>query len=577
MDKKRAYAYLRVSTTVQVEGKSLEGQLKEIEKYCGAYGIELVSVYSDEGKSGKWVHGRLEFQRMLKDIEEKHEVDYVIVWKLSRFGRNARESLNSLNFMQKHGVNLIAQQEGLNSSGAFGNFMFTILAALAEMERENIIEQTYNGKKYNAYEGNWSGGQAPYGYDLIDKKLVVNPEEAEIVKFIFETYISNERIGYGGITALLNKANIRPKRREKLDRKAMIASGTDEKIYMPVAEDWYTDYTRLILDNPVYMGKIQFGRYKVTVEDGKSKRVINEDAPMIDGKHEAIISEEMWYKAHEKRKRTGVKFGRPDSKKADVHNMFNQIARCPQCGSRMVSCQSQYKKADGTVVRYYQYICSYYNNHKHGKCRKNMIRADFLEGTVMDAVEEYVKRPNVMESIVKHMGAQLDTSNLETEQRELEEELKRLDKREEVQYNILGQIGEGKYKNMKPEKIMANIEKIGEDREDIGIRLENVKNELEAVQLNKLSYEMIKSLLENFTKACMVASKEQKRLLVRSLIKEIKLGYRECDNKVIPVSMTFKFSDEQVDLLRENSGVLGLNEEKAEVVIQMTFCGGKQK
>lgn len=160
---KKAYVYLRVSTYIQVEGKSLEGQLKEIEAYCQAYNIDIIEVYSDEGKSGKSIQGRPAFQKLLKDIEEKGGIDYVIVWKLSRFGRNARETLNALEMLQKYNCNLIAKEDRLDSSDKNGKFMITLLSAMAEMERENIIEQTNNGKKYNALSGNWNGGKPPMG------------------------------------------------------------------------------------------------------------------------------------------------------------------------------------------------------------------------------------------------------------------------------------------------------------------------------------------------------------------------------------------------------------------------------
>lgn len=183
---------------IQVEGNSLEGQYKEIERYCEYMNIEIVSVYSDEGKSGKTIEGRVEFQRMMKDIVEKEEVDYVIVWKLSRFGRNAKDTLDSLELLQKHGVDLCTVVERIDSGDKMGKFMLTMLSALAEMERENIIEQTNNGKKYNALDGNWNGGAAPYGYKLVDKKLVVVPEEAEVVKKIFDWYVSTD-LGYNGV------------------------------------------------------------------------------------------------------------------------------------------------------------------------------------------------------------------------------------------------------------------------------------------------------------------------------------------------------------------------------------------
>lgn len=102
------YIYIRVSTSMQVDGYSLDAQREKLRGYAAYQEMTVVGEYSDEGFSGKNIQGRMEFRRMLEDIQtQKDSVDYVLVFKLSRFGRNAADVLNSLQLMQDYGVNLI--------------------------------------------------------------------------------------------------------------------------------------------------------------------------------------------------------------------------------------------------------------------------------------------------------------------------------------------------------------------------------------------------------------------------------------------------------------------------------------
>ena len=104
----RAYIYTRVSTVMQVDGFSLEAQKRRIEEYATYQHMKVVGMYSDEGTSGKNIEGRPQFQQMLEDIKcGKDGVKFVLVFKLSRFGRNAADTLSSLQLMQDYGVNLI--------------------------------------------------------------------------------------------------------------------------------------------------------------------------------------------------------------------------------------------------------------------------------------------------------------------------------------------------------------------------------------------------------------------------------------------------------------------------------------
>ena len=119
--KKKCYIYIRVSTAMQVDGYSLEAQKERLMKFAEFQEMEVVREYCDAGKSGKSITGRPEFQRMLQDVsEERDGVAFILVFKLSRFGRNAADVLNSLQFIQDYGVNLICVEDGIDSSKARG-------------------------------------------------------------------------------------------------------------------------------------------------------------------------------------------------------------------------------------------------------------------------------------------------------------------------------------------------------------------------------------------------------------------------------------------------------------------------
>ena len=147
----KCYIYTRVSTAIQVDGYSLEAQKDKLRKYAEFQDYTIAGEYSDEGFSGKNIQGRLDFQRMLQDIQDrKDDVDYVLVFKLSRFGRNAADVLNSLQLMQDFGVNLICVEDGIDSSKDAGKLMISVLSAVAEIERENIRTQTMAGREQKA-------------------------------------------------------------------------------------------------------------------------------------------------------------------------------------------------------------------------------------------------------------------------------------------------------------------------------------------------------------------------------------------------------------------------------------------
>ena len=100
---KKCVLYPRVSTEMQVDGYSLEGQKNGLKRFADREEMEIGGIYEDAGKSGKSIEGRPAFKKMLSDIKNGLEIDYILVYKLSRFGRNAADILNSLEFVQSYG------------------------------------------------------------------------------------------------------------------------------------------------------------------------------------------------------------------------------------------------------------------------------------------------------------------------------------------------------------------------------------------------------------------------------------------------------------------------------------------
>ena len=209
--------YIRVSTKLQVEkGESIDAQRFELTRYAEAHGMRVLGEYVDAGFSGKNVRGRPQFRQMLDDIIKEQpgrRPTYVLVFKLSRFGRNAADTWNSLQMLQDYGVELCCVKDGIDSATTMGKAMLSIAAVFAEMERDNIRTQTMSGREEKARKGYWNGGQAPYGYRLVDrggkfKELVVDEDEAKVVRKIFQMY-AYENKGAMAIAAWLNNHGVR--------------------------------------------------------------------------------------------------------------------------------------------------------------------------------------------------------------------------------------------------------------------------------------------------------------------------------------------------------------------------------
>lgn len=411
--RKKCYIYTRVSTAAQTEGYSLEAQSERLRKYADYKEMEVVREYCDAGKSGKSITGRPEFQRMLQDVsEERDEVAFILVFKLSRFGRNAADVLNSLQFIQDYGVNLICVEDGIDSSKDSGKLTITVLSAVAEIERENILVQTMEGRKQKAREGKWNGGQAPFGYDLDSRNstLVVNEEEAEIVRIIYDKFVHTDM----GADAICNYLNQRGYTKKKVRGHELnyFARGLIMKI----------------LDNPVYTGKIAYGKNvteKVKGTRDEYRRVKTDDYLLADGLHEAIVDEETWEAAREKRKRTGVRFVKTHS--LEHEHILTGLIRCPLCGGGMSgTVQRRQNKKTGEYKDTFYYRCHHRKKVDGKICDyKPMLNQKMFNAEVEEFIRYMVAGDEFRKFVQEKLEEKVDVSALETEREQLQKQLQK--------------------------------------------------------------------------------------------------------------------------------------------------------
>ena len=522
---KKCVLYPRVSTEMQVDGFSLDGQKNSLRRFADREEMEIVDIYEDAGKSGKSIEGRPAFKQMLYDIENGLEIEYILVYKLSRFGRNAADILNSLEHVQSFGVNLICIEEGIDSSQTSGKLLISVLSAVAEIERENIIEQTMNGRKEKARQGGWNGGFAPYGYYLKDKQLYIQENEAEAIRIIFDKYV-NGNMGFYKIANYLNLQGI-----PKIKR----ANGT--------LSQWSTHFVRMIIDNPVYTGKIAFGRRtreKVKGTKNEYRQVHQDEYIIADGQHDAIIDEELWNEAHEKRELTGIKS--PSKIGRDRAHLLSGILKCPKCGGPMYTNKHAWTNKDGTYKEIYYYVCSKARTARGKSCDyKAMLKKTDIEPLVIEAIRELIKNQDFAAEIKSRIGKEIDTSTLNRELKNYENKLREVElNKTRLENEIDGLPEDTRFRERKLHDMTLRLDGLYDTIVELEEKIEDVKLRRKAVEQDAITLENIYTLLENFDKVYDKISDEEKKSLISSLIKEIEIF--PCDEAELPLkSILFNF------------------------------------
>ena len=505
--KTKCYIYTRVSTSMQVDGYSLDAQRDKLRKYAEYEDMEIAGEYSDEGFSGKNIQGRHEFQRMLQDIQDcKDGVEYVLVFKLSRFGRNAADVLNSLQLMQDFGVNLICVEDGIDSSKDSGKLMISVLSAVAEIERENIRTQTMAGREQKAREGKWNGGFAPYGYRLENGELLIAEDEAEVIRVIFDRYIhSND--GVNGVAKYLNQHGYTKKLRQNGTLPGFSAS-----------------FVKSIIDNPIYMGKIAYGRRRTEKKIGARNEmhvVAQSEFPVYKGQHNAIVSEEDWNLAHEKRKVNAYR--REKVNDPEHAHILSGILKCPCCGKSLYGNVSKAHSKD-KKTRYYYYCKNTVTSTGHQCTFRQNIEQTEMNRMVASIVSAMVKDPRFAEAIKEKIGSAVDTGSLEKQLGALQSQHRQaLGTKSRLEKQMDSLDINDQYYNRKISDLQRRYEDQYGRIDEIESQIDDVQNQIHIIRQEKISGDNIYRLLLAFDQVYDAATEVERKEFMRAFIERIEL------------------------------------------------------
>ncbi|MBC6312029.1 recombinase family protein [Listeria immobilis] len=334
----KAAIYIRVSTQEQVENYSIQAQTEKLTALCRSKDWDVYDTFIDGGYSGSNMN-RPALNEMLSKL---HEIDAVVVYRLDRLSRSQKDTITLIEeYFLKNNVEFVSLSETLDTSSPFGRAMIGILSVFAQLERETIRDRMVMGKIKRVESGlplTTAKGRT-FGYDVVDTKLYINKEEAQHLQLIYDIFEEEKSITF------------LQKRLKKLGFKVKS----------------YSSYNKWLM-NDLYIGYVSYG-----------------DKVHVKGVHEAIISEEQFYRVQEIFSRMGKN---PNMNK-ESSSLLNNLIVCEKCGLSFVH-RVKDTVSRGKKYRYRYYSCkTYKHTHELEKCGNKIWRADKLEEIVIDRVKNY--------------------------------------------------------------------------------------------------------------------------------------------------------------------------------------------
>ena len=362
--KKRVVAYVRVSSEVDQSIKSFDNQKKYyLQKISNNENWDFAGIYSDEGISGMTSLKRKGFLKMLVDAENG-KFDLILTKSISRFARNTLDTLKYVRILKQFNVGIIFEEENINTLDMQNELILSILGSVAQQEVVNLSTNIKYGMQQKMKEGKPTGFKGCYGYkyDYEEQEFIVIPEEAEVIRSIFDMYVNGS-----GVEEIKQKLN-------------------DSKIPTKTNNEyWRGSIIMKMLKNEKYTGNMILGKY-CTINQFEEKKVINNKGEsnkyLVKNNHDPIISKEQFDKVQEIIKK---RYGDHSNHSGSTNRYcFSHHLRCGLCG---YSLQRSILKYTGP----------YYRCVANEKVQKNLcnesktVKLKVLEDVFAEMLKKYKK------------------------------------------------------------------------------------------------------------------------------------------------------------------------------------------
>ena len=369
----RCAIYTRKSTDegLEKEFNTLEAQREAGENYIRSMKhqgwIALPDHYDDGGFSGGNLK-RPALKQLLSDVE-KGKVDMIVVYKIDRLTRSLLDFAQLVQTFEKHHCSFVSVTQHFNTCDSMGKLTLNILLSFAQFERELGAERVRDKIAASRKKGMWTGGSVPLGYVLKDKKLIIDPEEAKIIRFVFEDYVRTRSELH--TTQNVIARGYKPKERKLKDGR------------FRNKEEFNHAMVNKILNNPLYLGKMPY------------------KGELYEGQHEAIISQELWDRTKNlKNENTGNAF-RPS--RSVKNSLLKGLLECECCGT-MIPTRC---KRGNKYYEYYSTLKSVKEGAKNHPCKIGSVPAGELDTFVLEKIQQIFKSPEIM----REMAKQLEEAN----------------------------------------------------------------------------------------------------------------------------------------------------------------------